>query len=134
MTIVDAIVRIRRYIAHSRQYLENALVALQHDEAGKAGELLWGSVAEAIQAVATYQNVVIATHRDLKNFVIQLGRDKNDSAIQTDFAVAESLHQNFYVVQQETIDVVVLVPTIQAFVLKLLTLIPPEAYPEIPEP
>lgn len=134
MTTSETIGAIRRYIIHSRQYLENGLVTLRDAEAGKAGELLWGSVAEALQALAAYKNVPVKTHRDLKNFAIQLGRDLKDPTIQTDFAVVESLHQNFYVVQQEPIDVAVLVPTVEALLGKLLALIPPEAYSEFPTP
>ncbi|MDA1129039.1 MAG: hypothetical protein O2913_10110 [Chloroflexi bacterium] len=48
------------------------MVALQNREAGKAGELLWGSVAQALEAVATYKDRIIQSHRDLKNFAIQL--------------------------------------------------------------
>lgn len=128
MTTSGAVDAIRRYIIHSRQYLQNGLIALQNAEAGKAGELLWGSVAEAFQALAAYKNTPVRTHRELKNFAIQLGRDLNDPTIQTDFAIVESLHHNFYDVQQEPIDVVPLVPTVQAFVRKLLDLIPPGAY------
>lgn len=123
----DAIETLQRYIIHSRQYLENALVALQVGEAGKAGELLWGSVSEALHAVAASRNRPLRTHRELKNFAIQLAREMNDQAIEKDFVVAESLHHNFYDVQQEPIDIAIVVPTVQELVRKLLSLIPPEA-------
>lgn len=122
----DVLPAIRRYAIHAKQYLENGLLALQNKEAGKAGELLWGSVAEAFQAVSAYKNIPIHTHRDLKNFALQLGRDLKDPDIEKDFALAESLHHNFYEVQQEPIDVEILVPTVQGLVAKLFGLIPPE--------
>ena len=127
MTTPDSIAAIRRHIIHSRQYFDNGLAALQNAEAGKAGELLWGSVAEILHAFATYMNTPIRTHRDLKNFVIQLGRELEDPTIQTDFAIVESLHHNFYEVQQEPIDIEIVVPTVRELVWKLFGLIPPEA-------
>ena len=123
----DPAVIIWSYVTHSRQYLGNALLALQNGEAGKAGELLWGSVVEALQAVAAYRNRPIRTHRDLKNFAIQLARDLKDETIQKDFIVAESLHHNFYEVQQDTTDIAIVVSTVQQLVTKLLSLMPPEA-------
>jgi hypothetical protein len=130
MTTTNAIDHIRRYVIHSNQYLANALLALQNTEAGKAGELLWGSVAEALHAVAASKNALVESHRDLKNFAIQLARDLNDQTIQNDFIVAESLHHNFYDVKQETQDIGITVPAIQNLVKKLLDLLPPEALQE----
>ena len=123
----DPVANLQRYIIHSRQYLENALLALQNLEAGKAGELLWGSVAEMLHAVAAYHNKQLRTHRELKNFVIQLARELNDDTIEKDFLIAESLHHNFYEVQQEPIDIAIVVATVRELVNKLFNLLPPEA-------
>ena len=120
---IDAI---QRFVLHAQQYLGNALLALQNGEAGKAGELLWGSVAQAINAVAASRNRSIATHRDLKNFALQLARELNDSNIEKNFIVVESLHHNFYDVQQEPQDIELVVPATQELVNRLLALIPPE--------
>jgi len=117
----------QRYLIHSRQYLENALLALQNLEAGKAGELLWGSVAEMVHAVAAYNNTQLHSHRELKNFVIQLARELNDDTIKKDFLTAESLHHNFYEVQQEPIDIEIVVPIVRELVNKLFRLLPSEA-------
>jgi hypothetical protein len=122
----DPVVALQRYVAHSRDYFENALIALQSGEAGKAGKLLWGSVAEVVQAVAASRNRLLRTHRELKNFVIQLARELNDESIEKDFIVAESLHHNFYEVQQERVDIEIVVPTVRGLVNKLLSLIPGE--------
>lgn len=122
----EAIAAVQRYVIHSQQYLGNALFALQNREAGKAGELLWGSVAQALHAVAAYTNTPVTTHRALKNFAIQLARDLDDQTIELEFVVAESLHHNFYDVQQEPQDVELVVPVVQGLVSKLLGLIPRE--------
>ena len=81
--------------------------------------MLWGRVAQALEAVATYNNRTIQSHRDLKKFAIQLSRDLDDEAIINEFIVAESLHHNFYDVQQEPSDIEILIPTIQRLVTPL---------------
>jgi hypothetical protein len=127
----ESIAALQSYILHSRQYLENALLALQNGEAGKAGELLWGSVAEALQAVAAYTNRPVKTHRGLKFFAIQLARELNDETIKEGFVMAESLHHNFYDVQQEPGDIELVVPIVQGLVTKLFSLIPLDRIEEI---
>lgn len=117
----------RRYVLHARQYLENGLVALQLGEAGKAGELFWGSVAEALQAVAVLAGRPISSHRDLKNFALQLARDLKDETIEHNFLIAQSLHSNFYTVEDEPEDIAVVVPVVQALVTRLFEQIPQEA-------
>lgn len=125
----EAIATVQRYVIHSQQYLGNGLLALENGESGKAGELLWGSVAQALHAVAAYNNTPVGTHRALKNFAIQLARDLGDPTIEIDFVVAESLHHNFYVIQQEPQDILIVVPVVQGLVSKLLSLIPGELEP-----
>jgi hypothetical protein len=122
----DALSVLQGHVIHSRQYLENALMALQDGEAGKAGELLWGSVAQAIHAVALSKNRSVETHHGVKNFVLQLARDSEDKTIETNFLLAESLHHNFYTVQQESEDIAIVLPAVQELVRKLINLIPPE--------
>ncbi len=133
---LDPVLAVQNHAVHSKQYIENALLALQNREAGKAGELLWGSVAQALEAVATYKNRTIQSHRDLKNFAILLSRDLDDEALINDFIVAESLHHNFYDVQQEPSDIEILIPTIRELVTKLFNLIPSQilSAPYFPRP
>lgn len=125
---------VRRYVLHSLQYLGNALVALQNEEAGKAGELLWGSVAEALHAVAASKNVPIPSHRQLKNFALGLAKELRDESIATDFLLAESFHHNYYEVTFEPTDVAVAVVRIQEMVGKLHKLIPPGVVEETTHP
>ena len=133
---LDSSLALQNHAAHSKQYFENALLALQNREAGKAGELLWGSVAQALEAVAAYKDRIIQSHRDLKNFAIQLSSELGDEALINDFIVAESLHHNFYDIQQEPSDIEILIPTIRELVSKLFDLIPSEilAVSDFPRP
>ena len=126
MTTDDVISALQSHAVHSKQYLENAQIALRDGEAGKAGELLWGSVAHAVQAVAVSRGRSVNTHRELKNFVIQVAKDLDDETIATNFILAESLHHNFYVVQQEPQDIALVLPAVQDIVGELFSLIPPD--------
>lgn len=130
----DTIATIERYVVHSKQYLANALLALQDGEAGKAGELLWGSVAEAVHALAATKNVPLQSHRQLHNFVLSVSEELADESVAGDLLLAESLHHNYYEVQLEPRDVQVVVPRIRVLVNKLIGLLPSEAVLEVASP
>jgi hypothetical protein len=110
----------------SNQYLENALLSLQQGEAGKASELLWGSIAEALQAVAASRSMHLKNHRSLRHFASQLAKEIGDQSINGGFARAERLHSNFHEVELEPEDVAAEVDPIREAVSKLLKLIPDE--------
>ena len=118
---------VRRHIAHSRQYLDNAAIALQDGEAGKAGELLWGSMAQAFHAVAELRRRNVRTHRDLKNFVLGMGQSMEDSSLRRDFEEVEKLHDNFYDITHTTEDVADIIPAVQRLTNRAFSLLPPAA-------
>ena len=118
---------VRRHIAHSRQYFDNAAIALQDGEAGKAGELLWGSMAQAFHAVAELRRRNVGTHRDLKNFVLGLGQSMGDSSLRRNFEEVEKLHNNFYDVTHTTEDVTDIIPVVHRMVNRAFNLLPAEA-------
>ena len=117
---------VRRHLAHSRQYLDNANTALRDGEAGKAGELLWGSVTQAFHALAAFRQRNVATHRGLKNFVIWIGDSTRDSSLRDDFEATEKFHDNFYDVTLTTEDVADIIPTVNRLIDRALRLLPPE--------
>ena len=123
---------VRRHVAHSRQYLDNALIALQDGEAGKAGELLWGSVTQAFHAVAALHRRDVATHRSLKNFVIWIGDSTGDSSLRGDFEATEKFHNNFYDVTHTTEDVKDIIPTVNRLIELAFHLLPPEFLEDTP--
>ena len=134
----DSSTKIKQHVAHSRQYLDNGLIALKNNEAGKAGELLWGCVSQAVHALAEPRNVPINTHRDLKNFAIQVSEETNDESLLDDFNLddfnlTEGLHGNFYVVRQEPRDIELVLPPVRRAVAKLIDLIPSEGLEGIPD-
>jgi len=118
---------VRRHIAHSRQYLGNAIIALQDGEAGKAGELLWGSMAQAFHAVAELRRRNVRTHRDLKNFVLGMSQSMGDSSLRRDFEEVEKLHDNFYDITHATEDVADIIPAVQRLTNRAISLLPPAA-------
>lgn len=121
-----ALERVQRYIASSNQYLENALLSLQQGEAGKASELLWGSIAEALQAVAASRSMHLKNHRSLRFFASQLANELGDRSINDSFVLAQHLHSNFHEVELEVEDVAAVVDPIRDAVSTLLKLIPAE--------
>jgi hypothetical protein len=122
----DVLSAIQNHTIHSQQYFENAVSLLEQGEVAKAGELFWGSLAQAFHALAVYQGREVKTHRDLKNLAIQLSRDLQDESIAIDFELAENLHFNFYVAQREIQDIVLVLPAIERLRRRVFSLIPPE--------
>ena len=116
----------RNHVLHCRQYMGNALKALQGNEPGKAGELIWGSVSQAVHAVDAWRGPEIESHRGLVNFAYRLGREIGDPTFTYIFRSARSLHHNFYVPVDNIEEVENLLPGIQTVVNKILALLPDE--------
>lgn len=117
---------VRKYVLASLHYLENALLVLNSRDAGKASELLWGSVAEAMQAVAASRGKRLANHHSLRWFAANLSKELGDKSIVGAFYQAQALHSNFHEVELTPEDVAMVVEPIRTTVAKLLALIPKE--------
>lgn len=85
-----------KYKAQSVHYLENAFVSLEVGEVEKASEFLWGSMAQAIKAVAAFKGEKLRSHRDIWEYASELAKDLSDPQIFNAFSHAHSLHSNFY--------------------------------------
>ena len=116
----------RNHLYHCRQYMDNALEALDKNEPGKAGELLWGSITQAIHAVDAWRGPVVIRHRGLLNFARNLGSEIDDQNFPNNFLSAKSLHDNFYHPDLEVADVEVALPGIQRAISQVLALLPEE--------
>ena len=117
---------VRKYVGASLHYLENALELLHKEEPAKAGELLWGSVAQAIQAVAASRGMLLSNHRSLRWFISTLGKELNDGTLVAGFRRAEYLHSNFHDVDLSVEDIALEIDSIRGLVSRLLSLIPLE--------
>lgn len=76
--------------------LENASELLRLGEAGKAGELFWGALAEALKGVASRREVLLSHHSDLRKFARELARELQDASLWEVYRDAEHLHSDFY--------------------------------------
>lgn len=116
----------RNHVFHSRQYMDNALEALEKNEPGKAGELLWGSITQAVHAVDAWRGPVIDDHRRLMNFAYSLEAEIGDPSFRFVLRSASSLHHNFYVPVDTVEEIERLLPGIQAATTEVLALLPEE--------
>ena len=116
----------RNHVYHCRQYMANALEALQKNEPGKAGEMLWGSITQAVHAVDAWRGPVVIRHRGLLNFARNLSREIDDNNFHNNFLATKSLHENFYHPDLEVADVEFALPGIQRAISQVLALLPEE--------
>ena len=117
----------RNHVFHCQQYMDNALEALEKNEPGKAGEMLWGSVTQAVHAVDAWRGPVIDDHRRMMNLAYSLEREIGDPSFRFVLRSASSLHHNFYVPVDTKEEVERLLPGIQAAIDQILALLPEEA-------
>ena len=110
----------------SIRYLENAFKFIDVGDAEKASEFLWGSMAQALKAVAAIKGVTLRGHSLLRDYAARLSKDLDDKSIYDYFLHAESLHSNFYESDLELKDVIRIADDVRATVGKLLSLIPEE--------
>ena len=116
----------RNHIFHCRQYMDNALEALDKNEPGKAGEMLWGSITQAVHAVDSWRGPVIDDHRRLMNFAYSLEREIRDPSFRFILRSASSLHHNFYVPVDTKEELELLLPGIRTTISNILDLLPQE--------
>ncbi len=117
----------RNHLFHCRQYMDNALEALQKNEPGKAGEMLWGSFAQALHAVDAWRGPVIHDHRSLMNFAAKLRQEIDRDIFTLGLGAARGLHYNFYVPVETPEEVEIMVPGLQQAIGQVLALLPEEA-------
>lgn len=117
---------IRKHVLACLGYMENGQIMLNKKEAGKAGELLWGGVSQALEALAESRNIRLANHRSLRYFVGELSRGTGDRDINDAFYQAELLHSNFHSVDMSVEDVAANVDAVRDLVSKILSMVPAE--------
>jgi hypothetical protein len=116
---------LQRYRSQSEHYYENALRFLQEGEVQKSAELLWGSVAEALKALAASGGRELRSHRDIWEYARELSRERNDESIFDGFRAANSLHSDFYEGGLTLADVTLTwEEKIRPVLLKLVSLLP----------
>ena len=86
----------RKYKAQSIRYVENAFSFIEAGDAEKAGELLWGAMAEALKAVAASEGKKIEHHWEIGNYARELTKRLGDNSIFDAYGHASYLHSGFY--------------------------------------
>lgn len=114
---------VEKYKTQSMHYLKNALHFIEVVDAEKASEFLWGSIAEALKAVAASKGIQLKSHKDLRNYAMELAKVFQDESIRNTFLHAQSLHSNFYETGLLMEDVAICADDIRATLTKLFELI-----------
>ena len=123
---MDTKVKVEKYAGQSLHYLRNASKFIDDGDSAKASEFLWGSLAEALKALALSKGIRLEKHREIWNYVESLTKEREDKNIYDVFLHANSLHKNFYEFELELKDVRRIAEDIRIAVAKLLGLIPKE--------
>ena len=84
------------YAQAARHLLEQASAELAQDDVRQASEKGWGAAAQMVKAVAEQRGWQHRTHAALFAAVSRLVDETGDADISRLFAVANSLHVNFY--------------------------------------
>jgi hypothetical protein len=111
-----------KYKAQSEHYFNNALSALEAGEAEKAGEFAWGSMADALKAVAAKKGAMLWRHQDIDEYAKSLAKELGDEEITKAHGLASSLHSNFYEAGLRIEDVRLRLDQIKDTISKLLDL------------
>ena len=119
--------KVEKYKAQSTHYLENAFVSIEAGDIEKASEFLWGSIAEALKAVAASKGRELKRHWEIGKYARELAKQLEDEAISDVFGNASYLHTNFYEVELTIEEVYTYATRIKTVVGTLLNLIPGES-------
>jgi len=121
---LDAKAKVEKHAGQSRHYLLNASKFIDAGDSEKASEFLWGSIAQALKALALSKGIRLQKHWEIWNYVESLAKELEDRSIYDVFLHADSLHKNFYELELEMKDVRRMAEDVKMTVGKLLSYIP----------
>ena len=114
---------VQKYTKQSAHYFRNALKFIQNNETEKAGEFLWGSVAEIMKAAAASKGIELKTHAELWNYAQALAKELEDNAVYDTFSKANALHSNFYEIRLPPQEILVKMEEVKKLLSKMLDLL-----------
>ncbi len=117
---------LEKYKSQSIHYFENALNYIQVGDAEKASEFVWGSMAEALKAVAAKKGIRLWNHDDIGDYAKKLAKELGNEEITKAHGLASSLHSNFYEAGLRIEDVRLRLDQIKGTIKKLLELVTEE--------
>ncbi len=88
--------RASRYAARGRKFLAQAGEELARNDLEQASEKGWGAAAQMMKATAVERGWRHGQHRLLFGVAQRLAEEEEDEQIYDSFAIANSLHANFY--------------------------------------
>ena len=96
----------QHYSDLSAEYLRKAHAHLAEGDLTQASEKGWGAAAVGVKAVAEARGVNHSTHRQIRQAIQMLAKERGDDEIRSCFGHANDLHINFYEdwLDQETIE------------------------------
>ena len=115
--------KVKKYQTRSNRYFRNALHFIEAGDAEKASEFLWGSMSQALKAVAASRDKRLRSHKDIRDYAAELTRALRDESIWHAFNTAQSLHSNFYESGLLLEDVIMGAEDVKTVVAKLFRLI-----------
>lgn len=121
--LLEPRIKVERYAGRSLNYLRNAAKFIDRGDAEKASEFLWGSIVQALKAVALSKGFLLKNHAAIWNYVDALTKDLQNKDIRDAFVSANLLHTNFYESELELDRVRILADDIRIAVGNLLALI-----------
>ena len=123
---LEARKKVSKFKKQSIHYFENALHFIEADDPEKASEFLWGSVSQALKAVAASRGIELRSHKQVRDYAMEIAKNLRDDSIRHEFNSAQSLHSNFYESGLMLEDVVIGAEDARRLVAKLFNLIPEE--------
>ena len=101
--VFDAGCSPQKYAGMAQNFRASAWEHLDKGDLPQASNKAWGLVAETVKAISAYHGGIIHSHRGIWQVVRELGQLVGDAGdeptrrwIDNSFAVARSLHSNFY--------------------------------------
>lgn len=85
-----------QYAARGRKFLAQASEELERDDLEQASEKGWGAAAQMMKAAAAERGWRHGQHRLLFEVARRLAEEAENEQIYDSFAIANSLHANFY--------------------------------------
>jgi len=115
---------LEKYKAQSIHYLENVYSFIDAGDAEKAGEFLWGSMAQALKAVAASEGRELKAHWEIGDYARELAKKREDRSIWYAYGDASYFHHGFYEAGLTVDDVRLRLDGVRETIRKLLELIP----------
>ncbi|MXZ03904.1 MAG: hypothetical protein F4Y88_09665 [Chloroflexi bacterium] len=84
------------HVQRAQQFLADADRELDAGDHFQASEKLWGAASHMIIAEMHRRGLKQSGHRAMINAIEQIAEDADEPSLRTNFAIAESLHANFY--------------------------------------